>query len=192
MLGIGSDVLVSAGKSIGTFLTGLCGLTTLRQAWCDGAYWFHEALMEPLGTVASTKFETAVEALLRAESTTGSEARIKTAVEALTGLAPKDLLPGSSTLTVEKFAKELVAARSRVLHGTLSTLLADVTAERDSLARLARDLLLLLAVHLDAFEASHNVKDDRDSLLAWIDAARTVASRPLQASGPAGSQSHGG
>lgn len=181
MLGNGSDVLVSAGKSIDAFLTGLGGLTTLRQAWCDGAYWFHEALLEPLGTVASTKFETAVEALLHAESTPGSEARIKTAVKALAGLAPKDLLPGSSTLTVEKFAKELVAARSRVLHGTLSTLLADVTAERDSLAHLARDLLLLLAVHLDAFEASPNAKDDRNSLLDWVDAARTTASMPMQA-----------
>jgi len=106
MLGDASALLASAGNSIDAFLTGRGQLATLRQAWCDGAYWFHEALAEPLCTVASTKFETAVEALLRAESTPGSEARIRTAVKALTGLEPKTFLPGSSTLTVEKFAEK--------------------------------------------------------------------------------------
>lgn len=168
-------LLDAAGKSVDVFLTRQGSLTNLRQAWCDGLYWFHEALAESLATVATTKFETAIEALLRAESSPKSEARMRDAVKVLTGLGPKDLLPGSSTLTVEKFAKELVRARSKVPHGTLSTLLGDVAAERNTLAQLARDFLLVFALQIEAFEASPNANDDRDSLLQWIEAQRTAA-----------------
>jgi hypothetical protein len=153
-------------------LTRQGALKTLRLAWCDGIYWFHEALAESLSTVATTKFETAIEALLRAESSPKSEARMRDAIRVLTGLGPKDFMPGTTTLTVEKFAKELVRARSQVLHGTLSTLLGDVAAESTTLAGLAREFLLLFALHLDGYEAEPNRKDVRDSLLAWIDARR--------------------
>jgi len=171
-------LLSSAGASILAFLVLSGPLTKLRQAWCDGIYWFHEALAEPLATVAATKFETAIEALLRAESSPKSEARMRDAIKALTGLGPKEFIPGSATLTVEKFAKDLVAARSRVLHGTLSTLLGDVAAESATLAALSRNFLLVFALHLDAYAASPNRKDDRDSLLDWIDAQRQAADTP--------------
>jgi hypothetical protein len=172
MVAAGQPLLVSAGRSITSLLTRQGALKTLRLAWCDGIYWFHEALAESLSTVATTKFETAIEALLRAESSPKSEARMRDAIRVLTGLGPKDFMPGTTTLTVEKFAKELVRARSQVLHGTLSTLLGDVAAESTTLAGLAREFLLLFALHLDGYEAEPNRKDVRDSLLAWIDARR--------------------
>lgn len=102
---------------------------------------------------------------------------MRDAIKALTGLGAKEFMPGSTTLTVEKFAKELVGARSRVLHGTISTLLGDVTAERATLAGLAREFLLVFALQLDAYAATPNSKDDRDSLLAWIDAEREAATK---------------
>jgi hypothetical protein len=185
MIADAKQLLDSGGTSIAAFLTGQGSLTKLRQAWCDGVYWFHEALAESLATLATTKFETAIEALLRAESSPKSEARMRDAIKALTGLGPKEFMPGSTTLTVEKFAKELVGARSRVLHGTLSTLLGDVTAESATLAGLAREFLLVFALQLDAYAATPNSKDDRDSLLAWIDAEREAAIK-AQSSGAGG------
>jgi hypothetical protein len=102
----------------------------------------------------------------------------------LTGLDRKDLIPGSTTLTVEKFAKEMVGARSRVLHGTLSTLLGDVAAEHASLMGLARDFLLLFALELDAFAASPDAIDSRDRFLRWIDAQRALRAAAPAATPP--------
>ena len=175
MVAAGKPLLGSTGRSIAVFLTGRGALSKLRQAWCDGTYWFHEALAESLATVATTKFETAIEALLRAESSPKSVERMGRAIKAITGLGPRDLMPGSTTLTVEKFARELVGARSQVLHGTLSTLLGDVSAESATLMVLARQFLLLFALQLDAFEAAPNNTDDRDSFLDWINAERVAA-----------------
>jgi hypothetical protein len=184
MIADATPLLASAGSSIDVFLSGKGNLRKLRQAWCDAAYWFHEALAEPLATVATTKFETAIEALLRAESSPKSESRILDAIKALAGLGPDDLLTGSTSLTVKAFAKAMVGARSRVLHGTLSTLLGDVAAARNSLMMLARNFLLLFALHLDNFEASARAKDDRDALLAWIDQQRTAAAPPAPNGAP--------
>ena len=177
-------VMDAAGRSIANFIARQNSLPELRQAWCDAVYWFHEAIAEPLATIATTKYETAVEVLLRAESSDKSGARMRAAIKALTGLGENDFLPGSATLTVKQFAASLVTARSRVLHGTLSTLLADVAAEHLNLAQFARQLLLVFALQIEEYSTVLGAKDDRDSLLAWIDAERAAASAAGGSSGP--------
>lgn len=87
------------------------------------------------------KFETAIESLLRTKRNTGSGERMKQAIRLLTGLNPKDVLPGSPNRNVESYAKSLAEARSQVLHGTISTLADEVGEERHALAWLARMLL---------------------------------------------------
>lgn len=82
-------VIDAAGRSITTFIEQKGDLPQLRQAWCDAVYWFHEALAEPLATIATTKFETAIEVLLRAESSDKSGARMRAAIKALTGSSRK-------------------------------------------------------------------------------------------------------
>ena len=104
------------------FVTGQMSLPKIDQAWCDAAYWFHEGLANSLDTVATVKLETAVEVLLRSESSKGSGKRMRQAIEAVTGLTPKAPIALGSSVTVEQFAKTLVGARSQVLHGTFSTL----------------------------------------------------------------------
>jgi hypothetical protein len=56
------------------------------------------------------------------ESTSGSKARVLKAIRAFYGLTKDQFINPQSQLTVEKFATGFVTDRSRILHGTWSTL----------------------------------------------------------------------
>ncbi len=175
MVSSGQPVLDAAGRRLAGFVTGKGALDCINQAWCDAAYWFHEGLAEPLDTVAVAKLETAVEVLLRAESSKGSGKRMRQAIEAVTGLAAKDPIAPGSLVTVAEFAKGLVGARSQVLHGTFSTLTAELAPERSSITELAYMLLMTFALQIDAFASSVAAADDVDALLGWIHAQRAAS-----------------
>jgi hypothetical protein len=59
-----------------SFTSGTFRLPLLEQAWCDAAYWLHEALAEQIDAIAIAKLETALEVLLRAENNSGSNQRL--------------------------------------------------------------------------------------------------------------------
>lgn len=171
-------LLAAAGRRLSMFVTGQMSLPKIDQAWCDAAYWFHEGLAEPLDTVATVKLETAVEVLLRSESSKGSGKRMRQAIEAVTGLTPKAPIALGSSVTVEQFAKTLVGARSQVLHGTFSTLTEELAPERSSLTGFAHMLLATFALQIDAYAASSPPSDDIEALLRWIDVQRASVSSP--------------
>lgn len=160
--------LSNAGISISAFLSGQDRLRKLRQAWCDSAYWYHEGTAEALATVAVVKLETAIEALLRASSSHGSAERIKYIIKTLTGLNSSDRVPGPVEKTVHAFVKDLVTARSRILHGTISPLIDDIGEERGHLIWLARKLLLNLTAAIEEFSAETNAVDDMEKFLKWL------------------------
>jgi hypothetical protein len=111
------QVLVDAvSPRVTAFVRGTSAFPILEQAWADAAYWFHEALAEPLDTIAIPKFETAIEVLLRVESTSGSKTRVLKAIRAFFGLTKNQFINPQSQLTVEKFATGFVTDRSRILH----------------------------------------------------------------------------
>lgn len=170
-----SPLLESAGHSITALLSDRGPCRTLRGAWCDAVYWYHEATAETLTTVAAVKFETAIESMLRTKRETGSGERMKQAVRILTGLGPGDALPGSPERKVDSYTKSLAEARSKVLHGTLSTLADDVGEERHTLEWLARWLLIVVALAFAEFNAEDSSTDDVESLLSWFDRQRTAA-----------------
>jgi hypothetical protein len=165
-------VLDSVGSRVSAFLTGSGRLMALEQAWLDAAYWFHEGLAEPLDTIAVSKFEIAVEVLLRAESTRGSKARLLKAFRAFYGRKPGDFIDPESETTVEQFAAGLVRDRSRVLHGTWSTLAHSLRATRPILARFVRGLLADYTHMLDEFAALEAPDGEIEAFLNFVEERR--------------------
>jgi hypothetical protein len=163
-------LLNSVGRRICSFLNINVSLSTLERSWCDASYWFHEALAEPMDTISLAKFETTIEILLAAESSKKSTSRIREALRVFLGLKDDDLLFPESSWTVDEFAKTLVKARSRVLHGTWSTLTNEMSVNRQDIAPIAwlllRNFTRLLDRYLNAVPGNN---DNIESFLAWID-----------------------
>jgi hypothetical protein len=154
-------------------------LPTLNQAWADAAYWFHEGLAEPLDTIAVPKLETAIEVLLRAESTPGSKSRVLKAIRAFYGLTPKEPINPQSEITVEKFATGFVTDRSRILHGTWSTLSHSLRDSRPSLTMLVRSLLAYYALELDRYASTTGPADDIEKFVDSVEAYRQANTKVL-------------
>ena len=153
----------------------------LNEAWCNAAYWYHEALAEPLDTVAVAKLETAIEVLMRAESTKGSKRRLLEGFNAFFGLSADDPIAGSTT-TVKDVVTAITTARSRILHGTWPTLHTDLPTAKGTppiafgtVEELARLLLLLFAQHLDAYAEDGRSTDDTTAFLEWVKRTRRNA-----------------
>jgi hypothetical protein len=170
----GNAVIKAAGPRISTFLSGSGQLPMLEQAWVDAAYWFHEGLAEPLDTIAVPKLETAIEVLLRAESSTGSERRLLHAIRAFYGLKPDQFINPQSLITVKQFAKGFVRDRSRILHGTWSTLASHLRDSRPSLTVLVHGLLKNYILELEHYASAAEVSDKLDDFLKWVEDRRGI------------------
>ena len=83
-------MLESMGRRLADYLAATSPLPDLDEAWCNAAYWYHEALAESLDTVAVPKLETAIEVLFRAESMSGSKQRMLDCFDAIFGLKGND------------------------------------------------------------------------------------------------------
>jgi hypothetical protein len=126
-----APILASVGNRVRAYATDEAIFTKLDQSWSDAAYWFHEGLAEPLDTIAITKLETAIEVLLSAGSSKQSSSRLQLAFSSFYGLSPENAYPPGTSRTVKDIVKAIVESRSRILHGTLSTLTADSLATDD-------------------------------------------------------------
>lgn len=168
----GKELLDAIGPRIKTFLGATALLPALEQAWIDAAYWFHEGLAEPLDTIAVTKLETAIEVLLRSESTSGSKSRLLRAIRVFYGLAPNQFINPTSEITVEQFAKGFVTDRSRIIHGTWSTLTHSLRDSRPSLTILVRGLLIHYALELNRYLLRTDAKDDLGLFLGFVESRR--------------------
>lgn len=166
-------ILDSVGQRVNSFVTNESTLPKLDQAWCDAAYWFHEGVSEKLDTIAITKMETSIEVLLFAESSAGSKDRLHKAFLAIYGLDGKQPLGQDNPRTVNEFINSIVTARSRILHGTWSTLTHrppthDEHQHLDEVEWLARDLLIHFTLQLDEYKNIENPEDDFKKFLGWI------------------------
>jgi hypothetical protein len=168
----GKMLVDAIGNRVAAFIDGASAFPLLEQAWADAAYWFHEALAEPLDTIAVSKFETAIEVLLRAESTLGSKAIILKAIQAFYSLTGDQCINPQSQLTVEKFAIGLVTDRSRILHGTWSTLNHSLRDSRASLTSLVFTLLSNYALELERYKNLDGTTDNIDDILNSIESHR--------------------
>jgi len=166
------DVTQSVGRRVDAYVHGGSKLPKLEQGWCDAAYWFHEGLAEALDSIAVAKLETAIEVLLGAESSRGSEKRLCEALHAFHGLSENDPIATDPSVTVREYVKGIVGPRSRFLHGTWSTLGENAEAARADTEALSSGLLRLSTLALDRYGASKSPTDSTTAFLAWINAER--------------------
>lgn len=163
-----AHLVTAVGNCIRSFTEDTYRLPAVEQAWCDGAYWLHQGLVEPVDTIAVAKLETAIEVFFRSGSSSRTRKLIQSAMDAVHGLKPNDPITPTHRLTVRKFAEWVVTDRSCVLHGTRSTLHARLGDTRLALEHFAASLLRATAVGLDAYAKSTNATDDTEALLAWM------------------------
>jgi len=161
-------LVTAVGNVVRSFSTGLYRLPNLERAWCDGAYWLHEALAEPIDSIAVAKLETALEVLLRSESSRGSTARVLAILQCFFGLQPDDPIAPNSTLTVKQFAANLVRDRSRILHGTWSTLNARLDRSRTGMEGFVTTVIRQAVIELEAYSHEPAHVDDIDAFVAWL------------------------
>lgn len=190
-LGSVTPVLESMGRRLAAYLAATSPLPDLDEAWCNAAYWYHEALAESLDTVAVAKLETAIEVLFRAESMSGSKQRLLDSFDAIFGLKGSDLINPPSTVTVEQLVVAITTARSRVLHGTWPTLHNDLPTAKGKPAVsyadvefLARMLLLQFSVQMDAYQDAGKTEDTTEALVAWMKAERLAQTAASSACSP--------
>ncbi len=166
-------LLESVGKRVNAYISGNAKMANLDQAWSDAAYWFHEGLAEPIDTIAVAKLETSIEVLLSAENSRRSAQRLREAFQSFYCLSKDQPIGEGSPRTVDQFIKSIVGARSRILHGTMSTLTPDILTTgdhggRDVVELLAMDLLRRFTLMLDDYEILPDAKDNVTSFLNWI------------------------
>src|SRR5258706_2243807 len=82
-------LVTAVGNVVRSFTTGVYRLPNLERAWCDAAYWLHEALAEPIDSIAIAKLETALEVLLRSERSKGSTVRVLVILQCFFGFSPQ-------------------------------------------------------------------------------------------------------
>ncbi|MFT8327450.1 MAG: hypothetical protein ABF615_10450 [Gluconobacter oxydans] len=165
------SALGSMGNRLQSYIDGSGILPALDETWCNAAYWYHEAVAEPLDTVAIAKFETAIEVLFRSESSSGSKKRLLQGLEAFFGKKKGDDVGG---ITADELATSIVTSRSRVLHGTWPTLHSELPDSKGGVAvgsataeRLARFLLIAFSEAVDAYGAACAGDDTVEALLDW-------------------------
>lgn len=166
-------IFAAVGNVVRSFASGSFRLPTLERAWCDAAYWFYQALAESLDTIAIAKLETALEVLLRSESSSGSKRRILKILQAFFNLEPDDPIQPEAYLNAEDFAQKVVADRSKILHGTWSTLNPrgiDRAGMEDFVASVLRKAVL----ELEAYSHSIDPADDIDEFLRWVGQRKTT------------------
>ncbi|NKJ08523.1 hypothetical protein [Rhizobium sp. SG741] len=161
--------LVNAvGNVVQSFSTGVYRLPKLERAWCDGAYWLHEALSEPIDNIAIAKLETALEVLLGSENGAGSNRRLLEILQCFFKLQPGDPISLGSTLTTKQFAANLVRDRSRILHGTWSTLNTRLGRSRDGMEGFVITVIRRAALELESYCQEPLRADDMDAFIEWL------------------------
>ena len=135
--------------------------------------------LKSIDTIAIAKLETALEVLLRAESTRGSQQRILEILSAFFDLGPDDPIAPGSLLSAQQFAKNVVTDRSRILHGTWSTLNAR-GIDQAGMEGFVVSVLRTAVIELEAYAHSAGPVDDIDAFLSWV-RQRKMASIPSKA-----------
>ncbi len=166
-----TPIFNSVGNVVRSFASGSFRLPALEQAWCDAAYWLHQALAESIDTIAVAKLETALEVLVTSVSSKGSEKRILEILKTFFDLEHCDPIAPGSQLNAQQYAKIFVGNRSRVLHGTWSTLNHRVP-DRAGMESFVTNVLRHAVIELDSYAQSSYPSDDIDCFLGWVRQAK--------------------
>jgi hypothetical protein len=167
VIAAGRQILDAVGNRIAAYVTGSSLLPQLEQGWCDGAFWFREALSEPIDTVAVPKLGIAMEVLLGDGSFKGSKNRMLGAVKSFFKLSTVDLTTPTSMINVGQFIHDIQEASARIRHGNWSTLTTNLYGNRNDLILFAKRMLIAYAQYLNDFTVEQNATDNLTAFLGW-------------------------
>lgn len=105
---------------------------------------------------------------MRTGITSGSQARLEAILSTFYGLNPGDPVTSESMMTAKQFAKGIVGDRSRILHGTCSTLDSYLTMSRSDVEGFVIEVVRRAAGELEHYANSSESRDDLDAFLAWV------------------------
>ncbi|WP_128931679.1 hypothetical protein [Bradyrhizobium zhanjiangense] len=88
-------------------------------------------------------------------------------LSAFFGLGAEDPINPGSLINARQFARRIVRDRSRILHGTSSTLNAR-SLDRAGMEGFVISVVRRAAVELDAYAHSPELTDDIDGFLNWV------------------------
>jgi hypothetical protein len=166
-------LLGSVGERLEVYTTNATAVPELEMAWCDAAYWFHEGVAEPVDSIATCKLETALEVLLR--GTNGSNARevFKLATRFAFEIDDDEEIFKSPAVIAKDFIDQIWNVRSRILHGTLSTLDTEAAGIRAQLEKFVGIMLQVYTLELSNYIRQPKRHDDIKSFFAWSEVHRT-------------------
>ena len=168
-----APLFTAVGDMMRSFTSGTFRLPVLEQAWCDAAYWLHEALAKRIDAIAIAKLETALEVLLRAENNSGGDQRLLAILNAFFDLRPDvPVFPGAE-LNTRQFARNVNRDRSRILHGTWSTL-STRGLDRAGMEGFVITVLRRAVIELEVYAHSPGSADDPDKFLRWMQQRKTT------------------
>lgn len=173
-----APIISAVGTCVRSFSTGRFRWPTLERSWCDAAYWLHQALAEPLDAIAVAMLETALEVLLCAANGPGSERRLLEILEVFFSLKPNDSIAPGVAITAKQFAKSIVSERSRILHGTWSTLNSRLALNRANLETFVISVVRQAALDLHEYSLVGQEEDSIGSFLAWAKRRRAGGEGP--------------
>lgn len=171
-----TQVLVTAvGHIVASFASGTYRLPTLEKAWCDAAYWMRESLFDTIDSLAVTKLETAMEVLICTESAKNSTVRVTAALNNLLGVKCDEQILPPFEITTKSLVSTLVRDRSRIIHGTWSTLGTRVPTRRDGVEAVVGAVLRQAAIQLDAYANEVSPVDTIEAFFDWLRQKRAAA-----------------
>ena len=178
-------LLKSCGARIQAFLSVDEALDGMSHAWCDAAYWYFEAASDELDTVALAKLEACLENLTSSTKGHKSNSRLRGLVQRVLGVPLARPLSDNAPLTYGGFVEELVEARSRVLHGTASTLTGGAKLTRAEATKEAARLLKATSFLMDRYrEVCPGSELSLDAFQDWTHRERENARAASQQNTP--------
>jgi hypothetical protein len=81
---------------------------------------------------------------------------------------PDDPLTNGATTTAKQFARSVVRDRSRILHGTWSTLNSRLAFNRNGLENFVITVIRRAALELEIYALTASPEDNIDDFLAWV------------------------
>lgn len=168
-------LISSVGHVVESFASGSYRLPTLERAWCDSAYWMRESLFDAIDTLAVTKLETALEVLICTESSKNSKPRVTSALQNLLGVKPDERILPPFDITTQVLVDTLVRDRSRIIHGTWSTLSSRVPTRRDGVEAVVGAVLRQAAIQLQAYSEEASPVDTIEAFFNWLEQKRAAS-----------------
>lgn len=162
-------VLHELGTKIASFINVRRPMPRVETAWCDALYWYLEAIQDDVDTTAIAKFEICLENIAEAENLHKSRSKIKALLRIFLRLSGGQPILEGGTLSAADFVSKLVSGRSRILHGTSSTLSSRLQLDRSEAGEVARRLLMITGLGMGKFLETHSAEASMGDYARWAD-----------------------